>query len=602
MGERIATPLGHLLRCLRGQCTLISNWRFSSPLSRKISRGGLLLFLYILAGCGAVEIDQIVDLPANDTFELESAKSFVVNVDGESLTLDSNEGTIRQALIENDVSVADTDLVNPPLYTPLEDGSTIDIVRVVEELETIERGIPFERRIVRNETMSEDDDPIIVQPGQNGLEELTVQIVYHDGLEVERRVVQSVIVSDAQEEILMIGVDITSSAEVVRFGGVLAFVNGGGAQLFRGSNGALEDINTAGILDKRVFSLSPNGEYLLYSLLDESNPDRFNELYLIETAEGGQPVKLGLDNVLWADWNPTASDPLQIAYSTGVATSFAPGWEAENTVWTVGITNTAIISSSIEQLVDAYPATFGWWGGNYAWSPDGSSIGYSFADEVGIISVPDDITDIDITDPISETAQIPLDEIEFDIRSDRQPLYQFTEYDTRSDWVWVPNLSWSSDSRYLVFTQHGGDETIADQFETIILDTELGLSGQLLEGTGIWSHILWPIASGDSEETLLTFLRATNSRDTLSSSYTLWGMDRDGSNARQLFPPVGVSSRFPRDPRFMVWNSVSGRDFIFIFDGDLYWYNLEANEVTQLTNDDAQAALPSWAPYGFAAE
>ncbi|MEM7802535.1 MAG: G5 domain-containing protein [Chloroflexota bacterium] len=569
---------------------------------RKTAWGCLTLLITLLMGCAAVEIDPIVELPSSDAFDLETAKSFVVEIDGESITLESSEGTIRQALIENNIEVQDSDLVTPPLYTPLADGVAIEIVRVAEELETIERGIPFERRIVRNETMAEDDDPIIIQAGQNGLEELTVQIVYHDGLEVERRVVQSVIVSDAQEEILMIGVDITSSAEIVRFGGVLAFVNGGGAQLFRGSNGALEDINTVGILDKRVFSLSPDGEYLLFSTLDESNPDRFNDLFLVPTATGSQPVKLGLSNVLWADWNPVASDPLQIAYSTGMATSFAPGWEAENTVWTVGITNTAIISSSIQQLVDAYPATFGWWGGNYAWSPDGSQIGYSFADEVGVISVPENITEIDISTSISisETEALDLSEVEFEILSNRQSLYQFTEYDTRSDWVWVPNLSWSPDSRYLVFTQHGGEETIADRFETVILDTELGLSGQLLEETGIWSHIIWP--SGSEENALLTFLRATNSRDTLSSSYTLWGVDRDGSNARQLFPPVGVSSRFPRDPRFMVWNSVSGRDFIFIFDGDLYWYNLEANEVTQLTNDDAQAALPSWAPYGFAAE
>lgn len=578
---------------------------------------GLLIGTFLtLAAC-------TVSLP--ETVQVDLPVTADVSVDGATTSIESDAGTVRQLLEEGEIELGELDLVDPPLYTPAEDGMQIVITRVEESLETIERAIPFERRIVRNEAMSASDDPVIIQEGGNGLEELTVQIVYRDGIEVERRVIQSAIVTESQEEIVMIGLDITASADVVRFGGVLAFVNGGRIQLFRGSNLFPEDLPIEGVLDRRVFSLSPDGRYLLYTTIDEADPTRFNRLYLSETADTKRAVELDINNVLWADWNPMEADPLQIAYSTGEATATAPGWEANNDLWSVNISGTVVISDSLRPLVEGYPATFGWWGGNYAWSPTGREIGYSFADEVGVLQiVPDEdettspiFAESDGEGDVGEEQDEEQDDeenlettgAENDLPDGEGPgvvrrqLATFTEFDTRSDWVWVPPLSWSADGRYLTFTGHRGDQTTADAFNTQMIDTRSGLSGPLIDDVGIWSAPLWSAAviEPNGADPQIAFLRATNTRESLGSSYTLWLMDRDGSNKRELFPPPGITSRFPRDSRFMVWNSGSGGDMIFVFDGDLYWYDLKGERVSQLTNDEPEAALPTWAPYGFAA-
>jgi Tol biopolymer transport system component len=76
-------------------------------------------------------------------------------------------------------------------------------------------------------------------------------------------------------------------------------------------------------------------------------------------------------------------------------------------------------------------------------------------------------------------------------------------------------------------------------------------------------------------------------------------MDRDGSNAHQIYPPAGENSRFPREQQFMAW-SATGRDLAFVYDDALYMLNLDNGEVRRITQDDNPISNPTWAPYGLA--
>jgi hypothetical protein len=49
----------------------------------------------------------------------------------------------------------------------------------------------------------------------------------------------------------------------------------------------------------------------------------------------------------------------------------------------------------------------------------------------------------------------------------------------------------------------------------------------------------------------------------------------------------------------MAWGP-TGRDLGFIFDDSLYFLNLESGQAIRVTQDDAAAARPTWAPYGAA--
>lgn len=510
-----------------------------------------------------------------------------ITADHQTTSLDTKATTVREALAEASINVNDLDEVTPPLFTPLEDGMTITLVRLTESLETILKTVPFAIKIVRSDALNEDDPPVIVQGGKPGLVEETVRIVYRDGIETERWVTQETQIEATQDEIRMVG--ISAIRGNVEFPGVLAFRSGGAAIVLRGNTFVPEQLNIEGVLDGRVFTLSPSGSYLLYTL-NQATDSFSNSLWLISTERGARPQNLAVNNILWADWNPAQLN--QIAFTTAETTNQPPGWEAHNDLWLGEIPASYLSNFTATLLVDTYPATYGWWGGSYAWSPSGKAIAYSYADEVGII------------------------DLEADRESDpHRPLQRFTDFNTLADWVWVPTLTWSPDGRFLAFTNHNSEDSTAQVFDSWLVDTISGNSGRIVSETGMWGHLHWTPVGGTPytnttplsytipitepiANSQIAFLKATAPDDSQRSPYVLWLMDRDGSNGRRLYPESGENALFPREQRFMAW-SPDGRFIAFIHNQTLHLYNLITNEVTFITQDDAPAAYPTWAPYGI---
>lgn len=507
-------------------------------------------------------------------------QTFTVNVtvDGQIQEIETSASNVRELLTEAGIAAADTDQIDPPLFTPLTPDLAITIIRVTESLEIIEQAVPFSRKVVRNESMNAEDAPIILQVGQTGLQEVTVRIVYHDGLEVERQVVRVTDVELAQDEILMVGIGATPGTLV--FSGNLAYISGGNALILRGSTAFPQQLNTGSPLDGRVFKLSPTGGHLLYTRrLDDG--EHFNELWLVGTGQGAIARRLGVYDILWADWNPAIADEmaLQIAYTTGIRTELPPGWEANNDLWLATITVRQSFAFVERQVSEPYPASYGWWGGNYAWSPSGRYIAYSYADEIGVI-------DLQTTNEAEQ----------------RRQLHRFTEYNTQRNWVWVPTLSWSPDGRYLSFVAHSGSDVEALLFDSYVADVGSNAVVRFVEQVGMWGHPNWsPLSSqlfeAGENNSQIAFLRATNPLESENSSYTLWLMDQDGSNARQVYPAVGENSRFPRNQQFMAWGA-SGRDMAFVFNNGLYVLNLDTNEAHRISQDETGISTPTWAPYG----
>lgn len=538
---------------------------------------GLLLLVLLIVGCQ----DDLPTLPEPPSYEV------TLTVDGEDFNLTTEATTVNQLLDEAGVVLEPLDEVIPPPFTQLSDNLQITVVRKSETLEIIEESIPFNRQIVRNENMAADDPPRIVQGGQVGLQEITVRIVFEDGIEVDRQRTQVTLVTEPQDEIIMIGVG--AVLDNASFSGRLAYISGGIAVIMRGNTLFPEQMETGTGLDGRVFALSPTGSHLLYTRV-VSDTGRFsNSLWVISTARGAQPRPLGVNNVLWAGWNPARTELRQIAYTTADPVDVPPGWEANNDLWIGDVLENEEAEFEPEIVVEAYPATFGWWGGTYAWSPDGRTIAYGYADEVGVI---------DVSVDVEEDGERP-----------RIQLQSFTEFNTRSDWVWLPTLSWSPDGAYLTFSQHSGDDPDAMVFDTWVASSVGFVSSPFVNQSGMWTHPHWsPFTDIRAGEVLsgtvspagnsqIAFLRATNPLDSLNSTYTLWLMDQDGSNTRQIYPPVGENSRFPFEEQFMTWGP-TGRDIAFIFDDALFLLNLDSGEAFRITQDDAVASRPTWAPYG----
>jgi hypothetical protein len=256
--------------------------------------------------------------------------------DGQTRPLVTTARTVGQALSEVGIPLAPADEVDPPPTTPLPAAAegapfTITVIRVTETTEVIPEAIPFGRRIVRSTELSPDDPPRLLQTGQAGLREVTVRIVYRDGLEVERWPTATTVVEAARDEIIMIGV--AAARDRMTFAGVLALIDDGRAVVLDGATDAPRQLTTvAGALDGRVFQLSPDGSQLLYTI-GQSDTDSFrNALWVIATTPDALPRPLDIENVLWAGWDPAAATP-RIAYTTARSTTLPPGWEASNDLW-----------------------------------------------------------------------------------------------------------------------------------------------------------------------------------------------------------------------------------------------------------------------------
>jgi len=552
---------------IRDACSVLPS-RITHHASHHSASLFIFLLLLFLAGCAVEAPDTAVPEPLQVT----------LIADGESFNLTTEAANVRELLAEAGVDIGESDEVTPPVYTPLTGGETITVVRVTESIETTTQAIPFARKTVRNESMAAEDPPLIVQAGKDGLQETTIRIVYRDGLEAERWPTQTVVIEEPQDEIVMVGIG--AAGGNVSFPGVLAYISDGTAVFLRGESAFPEQLAVGGQLDGRVFSLSPTGDYLLYSRVD-GDPAVFNNaLYVIETQRSAEPRPLGVENVLWADWNPafeaTASETEigEIAYTTAISITTPPGWEANNDLWLAPIPPDPEDELEPEQIVEAYAALYSWWGGNFAWSPAGRQIAYSYANEVGLINL----------DPPRDAPQ-------------RVQLQTFTEFDPPGDWVWVPTLAWSPDGRFLAYTGHDSPDPEDPTFANWVVDAASGVAGRFVPDAGMWAHLHW--AGSPDAAAPLAFLRTTDPLDSQRSSYTLWLMDRDGSNARQIYPPANENSYFPRQQAFMAWGP-TGEQIAFIFNNDLYLYTLADGAARRLTEGDAVNTHPTWAPYGTA--
>lgn len=500
----------------------------------------------------------------------------ILRVDGETHNLTTTATNVRELLEEAGITTATADEVTPAPFTPLLDGMEVSVVRVEEQIEVVEETLPFGRKIVRSAAMDAGDPPRIIQGGRAGRQEVTVRVVRRDGVEVDRQRTQVTLLEAPQDEIVMVGVGTTPGT--LAFQGLIAYLSGGNGVLLRGSTVYPEQMETGGSLDGRVFALSPTGGHLLYTRVT-SDTGRFqNRLFVIATEPGASPRDLGVENVLWAGWNPARTEPLQIAYSTAEAVDVPPGWQANNDLWVGDVPQDEEAAFRPQEIVETYPATYGWWGGSYAWSPDGRYLAFGYADEVGLI----------------------------DLRARRESerfvqLHTFVEYDTRADWVWLPTLAWSPDGRFLAFSMHGGDDAEAMAFDVAVSRIEDDVTRPFVTQAGMWSHPHWSPAGGGEQagagSSQIAFLQASNPLDGLRSSYSLWLMDSDGSNRRRIYPEAGEISAFPYEAQFMAWGP-SGRDMAFIFDSSLYLLSVDEGAAYQVTQDDAVISRPSWAPYG----
>jgi Tol biopolymer transport system component len=522
-----------------------------------------LICLILVAGCQK-KAEETVQVPQVTLF-----------VDGQERRFQTSVDSVGELLARAGVELSDLDRLEPAEFTAITDGMIITVVRVQHEVITVDQVIPFEEQFV-NDTSVPPDESRILEAGQNGLEQLVYRVVFEDGVEVERTQIRRITVQEARPRVVLVGVRDTFTP--VPITGTVAYLTGNkevgyNAWVMRGSSGLQRRLTSDGTLDTRVFALSPDGRQLLFTRRTSETlaNSQLNRLWLLDTTRlSPEPVDLGQPDVLWAQWAP---DGESIAYSTGEVAVGAPGWRAHNDLWTAEL-NSRLRLVRRRQVADpAAGGVYGWWGTRYVWSPSGRYIAYAQADSVGHIRVRD---------------------------GRRTELRRFPPFRTYSQWVWVPELSWSPDNRFLTSVIHGPSSTgeapeDSPVFDVWIFDIERPLAVKQANEAGMWAAPAWSPAqageAGEPRSSQIAFSRARSPYESANSPYDLYVMDRDGSNWRRIYPAQGDLGL--KEPQ-VAWGP-TGRQLITVHENDLFLIDLPRDLVRPLTID-ASAQFVVWAP------
>ncbi|MCC6613339.1 MAG: G5 domain-containing protein [Anaerolineae bacterium] len=498
--------------------------------------------------------------------------SLVVDGRERSFTYDAPI-TVAEFLRDADVTLGEIDDVNPPTFSQIADGMRVTVVRVREEQECENIDVPYRRQTVPYEGMQPGEERI-GQAGQNGATQICYRVQIRDGERADRQEVSRTVVSAPVDEVVFVGP--VGALDPVSIPGTLAYINNNNVWVMSGSSTTRRFLTSTGDIDGRVFSLSPDGQRLLFSRATPSETGGFsNRLYLIaDTDSEADPIELPLTNVLYAEWVPGRENT--IAYSTAEPRSTPPGWQAYNDLWLVRIDPGSGELLTPERVVENNSGGFaGWWGTGFAWSPDGTQLAYARANGVGLIDL--------------ETGEF-------------EPLVSYTPFNSPQSWSWRAHISWSADDQLLLTTVHGnpiGSEPpeTSPAFHVAVANVTGEFSVDIAQNAGIWSTPEYspPVTDeeGASISQNIAYLRARSINNSISESaeYDLVVADRDGSNARVVFP---TSSAQPGlRGREFAW-SPDGGSISFVYQGSLWLVDVESGNANQLTLDNG-AARPVWA-------
>jgi hypothetical protein len=496
-----------------------------------------------------------------------------VIADGKELAYSASDPvSVSQFLQQTNIQLGPLDRVNPSDFTQITDNMVITIVRVREVQECKDEVVPYKTQVIKSPDLPPGTTKI-AQAGTNGSQQVCYDVVYEDNVEKSRTAGNPTLTRQPVVEIVYQGIDKTR-LEPVSVAGMLLYISDGQARAIE--NNSLSDrvLPTGGNLDGHVFSVSPTGRQLLFTRKPEgqTSPDVYNQLWvLLDTSDPqAQPVRLtALDNVLSAEWKP--GEPFTFSYSTLQPRDQAPGFQALNDVNTARLDSRTGKLLKVKVEVKSRPTgVYGLWGTKFKWSPDGANLAWAQADGAGIV----------------------------DFKAGAfKKLFDFKVYSTTlsRNWVWMPNLSWSADGSIVAATVHGkplGSEQ--DEFSPVFNVALAQMSGlfevDLTSQTGMWSAPQFsPLVNTEPAQGYLAYLKSRTPIDSVSSEYDLVVADRDGSNARIVFPekdkpglkPIDIPY-WSNDPEGLAW-SPDGRQIAVIYQGDMWLVDASSGRANQVT-------------------
>jgi len=504
----------------------------------------VLTLIFSLAGCNSLSGLQKYDVSIEDAGVVSSIRV-------------SPGTTVDLALSNSGIKLNPLDKVIPSLNSSINEPITIKIIRVTEEYSVEESILPFEQQTVKNESLQEGQK-VLIQSGVNGKIQTIYRVVYENGVKVSSTFVSSETTVAAQPEIMMIGVQSPYSVQAIN--GILAYVSSGNAWIMDANTGNRRPVTTTGDLDGRVFSISPDRAWLMYTTSNDVDTDNeINRLWIVSLSSNNpSPKDTGITNIVsYAEWVP--GRVRTISYSTADASSSPPFWNANNNLLLLRVDGDG---NQIEKktLVDTNSGgLYGWWGSTFKWSHDGQKVAFARPDSIGLVDI--------------ERNQI-------------DQLFQINPYQTESVWAWVPDISWSADDTFLLTTLP--DTSSTDPLQSANLSA-INIKSRnlfvLYEDCGLFCSASFSSPGTDGPQ-YIAFLSAILPDQSEISRYNLNVMDKDGSNQRKLYPGEGIQGLKTQS---IFWEPILDQSqqprVAFIAQGNLLIAELSTGSIKQITGD-----------------
>ena len=499
--------------------------------------------------------------------------SVQIEVDGQIETVTVPDGSsVQTALDLAGITLTGKDRVEPAPVVSLTEDAAIQVIRVEEIIETEQGIIPFQVIRQPTENLPAGQEKLL-QAGNNGLKEVAYVRVFEDGLEISFEEISSLELEGAVDEIFLVGVQ--SSIAPISLPSTLVYISNGNAWMMEQSTANRFLIVSTGDLDGRIFQLSSDGNWLLFTRTEEDE-DIINSLWAVEVNSSGDLlVELDTENVIhYAGWVPGMEQIF--AFSSVEPRLSAPGWQANNDLeikrfsvngWTAPV--------DILQETN-YGGVYGWWGTDFQYSPGGELLGYASPDQIGIINTED---------------------------QEKQVILEIIPYKTQGDWAWMPGLGIGPLGNVIYSVDHTAQEGNLSTEESPVFDlVAIPLTGggarTIVHDVGMFAYPLpSPIQAKPSGEASfqVAYLQAVFPEQSATSNYRVFLMDRDGSNQHLIFPAQDKPGLQPsRD-----WGAWSAEEFeegsgyllAVIYEGNIWILNQETGDFWQVTGDGSVQGL-----------
>lgn len=127
--------------------------------------------------------------------DITRAKDILFQDDGKENKISVAAMTVADLLEQRGIKLGVEDSVTPAPETPLTDGLTVNVSRLIEKTVTEDQEIPVIENIIPDDTMFEDEK-VVEQPAAPGSKKVEVKVTSRDGQELAREVLKETVVTE----------------------------------------------------------------------------------------------------------------------------------------------------------------------------------------------------------------------------------------------------------------------------------------------------------------------------------------------------------------------------------------------------------------------